>query len=341
MGIVTATSAGVSEICVAGERALGSGVPVLRDDPWHNGSTAKAMTSTLVARLVEKGVVDWDDTIGEVLGPSVPNIDAGYEGVTFKHLLSMRSGVARDLQDRFHDQFKGSLEDRDLVADRMLHASLVLSEPPLFAPGEKFEYSNAGYVVAATMLETITGKSWEELIHEEVFEPLGISSAGFGAPGSIDELDAPRGHRIEAGGDSMIPVAGPDGDNVLVGGPAGSVHMNLADYAKFLVDHLRGVRGEGDTLLAPGSYEILHTPPFGYDPTENGEAVRGYAMGWAIKDDLLYHSGSNTIWLMLTAMWPAEDRIVVVVANEGRGDVLYPLFVDLGEFAKTLPLRQE
>lgn len=110
--------------------------------------------------------------------------------------------------------------------------------------------------------------------------------------------------------------------------------MSLGDYSRFLVDHFRGSRGLDNTLLSPESYEILHTPPFGYDPSAEGEPIRGYAMGWVIKDDLLYHSGSNTIWLVLTMMWPDQDRIVVVAANDGRGDVLYPLFVELGEFAR-------
>ncbi len=339
MGILVATSEGVAEICVVGERAISTGIPVMRDDTWHLGSTGKAMTSTLVARLVEEGVVEWDDTVGEVLAPNVPNIDRGYESVTFKHLLSHRAGLPVDLADSEHDQFMGKLEDRDLVADRIVYASLVLDEPPEFEPGTRTEYSNNGYVVAGTMLEFITGKSWETLIQEELFAPLGISSAGFGAPGSTGKVDAPRGHKVGDDGETLIPLTGPEADNVLAGGPAGSIHMSLEDYSKFLVDHLRGARGLGNTLLSTESYEILHTPPFGYDPTPEGEAIRGYAMGWVIKDDLLYHSGSNTIWLMFTMMWPLEDRIVVVVANDGRGNVLYPLFVELGEFAKHLPSR--
>lgn len=78
----------------------------------------------------------------------------------------------------------------------------------------------------------------------------------------------------------------------------------------------------------------MQSPPFGYDPTEEAEPRRGYAMGWVIKDDLLYHSGSNTIWLVLTMMWPNDDRVIVVTANDGRDDILFPLFVKLGEYAR-------
>lgn len=128
----------------------------------------------------------------------------------------------------------------------------MLDDPPLFEAGERTEYTNVGYVVAGAMLEAKTGKTWEALIQAELFVPLGISSGGFGPPGSVNELDAPRGHWLQDDGETLVPLAGPKADNVPVGGPAGSVHMNLADYSRFLVDHLRGARGLGDTLLSLG-----------------------------------------------------------------------------------------
>lgn len=334
MGVLVASSEGILESCVVGERAVGSDDPVVIGDQWHWGSTGKAMTATLVARLVESAVIHWDNTIGEILMPVVPDIHPKYKTLTFRHLLSHTGGLVEGLGDSEYAQFVGTFDGRDLRADRLLYVALTLDEPPRFKAGERTEYTNVGYVVAAAMLETVTGDSWEELIRTELFSPLGISSAGFGPPGSIDTLDAPRGHRLQEDGKTLTPLAGPKADNVPVIGPGGSIHMSLGDYSRFLVDHLRGARGLTPTLLSLNSYEILHTPPFGYEPTEPGEPVRGYAMGWVIKDNLLYHSGSNTIWLAFTMMWPDDDLVVVVVANEGRGDILYPLFAELGEHAR-------
>ena len=82
------------------------------------------------------------------------------------------------------------------------------SDPAAQAETE-FLYSNAGYVIAGAMLEQVTGESWEELIRTEVFEPLGMTRAGFGAPGSADAVDQPRGHRAGLFGGLNAVAPGP------------------------------------------------------------------------------------------------------------------------------------
>ena len=57
-----------------------------------------------------------------------------------------------------------------------------LAMPPVAPPRSSYSYSNCGPVVAARMLEVATGKAWEDLLREQVLEPLGLTSAGFGAP---------------------------------------------------------------------------------------------------------------------------------------------------------------
>ena len=143
-------------------------------------------------------------------------------------------------------------DSRDAVADRLRYASDVLGDPPRTRPGNSANYSNADHVLAAAMLEARTGRSWSRLMEEELFEPLGLRSAGFGPPGSVDSLDAPRGHSNSWFGLGRIRAGAPDfsADNPPTRGPAGRVHMSLSDYAIFLVDQLRGPRGEGVLLPA-------------------------------------------------------------------------------------------
>src|SRR5947209_5537965 len=66
---------------------------------------------------------------------------------------------------------------------------------PIAAPrGSKFIYSNEGYAIAGAMIERVTGRAWEDLMRERIFEPLGMKSAGFGTPASPGEVDQPWGH---------------------------------------------------------------------------------------------------------------------------------------------------
>ncbi|MDP8994856.1 MAG: beta-lactamase family protein, partial [Pseudomonadota bacterium] len=77
----------VAEVA-SGERALGSGVPVLASDPFHLGSITKPFTAALVARLVERGLLSWDDSIGGRLGPLLPELRREYRDVTLGDLLA-------------------------------------------------------------------------------------------------------------------------------------------------------------------------------------------------------------------------------------------------------------
>tara|TARA_R110000868_G_scaffold120773_7_gene320672 strand:- start:6686 stop:7804 length:1119 start_codon:yes stop_codon:yes gene_type:complete len=307
---------GEVRIGVAGVRALGQTPQITPDDLWHIGSDTKAMTATLVARLVEQGVVSWDDTIGERLGGVIEDIDPAYAGLSFRHLLSHRAGIAANV-GRF-DMVRFVMEGADgrpMPQQRIDYAGKVLGQPPAATPETEFLYSNAGYVVAGAMLDQATGESWETLLTREVFEPLGMASAGFGAPGSASVIDQPRGHRSGMFGGFNAIAPGPGADNPPVMGPAGTVHISLTDLARYMAAHMAGERGEETAFLSNESWHTLHTPPFGGN----------YALGWGLDDGVLAHAGSNTMWLVQIVMDPSRDLGVVIAFNDGRTDRLMPL----------------
>lgn len=307
--VVMVVDHGQPVISVAGLRAEGSDAEIELTDLWHLGSNTKAMTAVLIARLVEQGVVAWDDTVGDRLGGRVETIRPEYAGMTFIDLMHHRSGLIANPGPVLSLQLMGTDASRDVMADRLRYAANVLDHDPGAQPGE-FLYSNAGYTVAGAMLEAATGESWEVLLQREVFAPLGIEDAGFGPPGSTDIIDQPRGHRGGMFG-GLSPVL-PNGqaDNPPAMGPAGRVHMTMQDYAVWLDAVMAGARGEGDPdFLSPESWDILLTPPEGGD----------YAMGWGVgADGSLRHAGSNTMWFVQAVLWPDADRAAVAGVNEGR-----------------------
>lgn len=319
VGIVREShTSGFSEgLAVAGLRAAGSDVLVAPADQWHIGSLTKSMTATLVARLVEQRVISWDDTIGDALGTVAPDMDMAYRGLTFRHLLSHRAGLPANIDALSAFWLRGTDADRNPAGDRQRYVRNILSHPPEALPEREFLYSNAGYVVAGAMLEQITGMAWEELIAREVFVPLGLSSAGFGPPGTPGILDQPRGHRMSFGFRSVEP--GRSADNIPALGPAGRVHISASDLLRYAQTHLTGAM-DGNDYLTAESWHILHTPPFG------GE----YAMGWNVSPTgHLGHSGSNTYWLARIGIDPQAGRVFVLLANAYNPDVLRPLFDEI------------
>jgi CubicO group peptidase (beta-lactamase class C family) len=315
------TADGIRAIGATGVRRAGHDEPVTTDDLWHLGSCTKAMTATLVARLVEQGKLRWTTSLGEAFPELRQGMDPAWSAVTLEQLLTNRGGAPQGL-DR--DGLWGRLwehEGTPTSARRMLLEG-VLKHPPEYPPGSRFLYSNANYAIAGHVAETVMGVPWEELIRREVFEPLGISSAGFGAPGHAqDRADQPWGHK---GGTPIAP--GPGADNPAAIGPAGIVHMSLPDWGRFVRAHLLAAEGtpvtgtDGKAFLTPESWKKLHTPPAGGD----------YAMGWLVstrpwaKGDrpgdsglVLTHNGSNTLWFCVTWLAPERGFAVLVTSNVG------------------------
>lgn len=302
----------------AGLRALGRPETVTGADQWHLGSITKSMTATLVARAVEAGRVSWTDTVGGVLGGAIGDMRAEYRDVTFRHLLCHRAGLPSNIE--WAQILAFPRETADARQDRIAYARMGLTSAPAGAKETHFEYSNTGYVIAGAMLEAKLGAPWEELIQTHVFDPLGMASAGQGAPGRAGAYDQPVGHgpgleAIAAGQDNGALTPFPPGglsDNPAVLGPAGRVHANFADTFKYLAVHR-----DRTSFLRRESWDALHTPPFG----------GAYAMGWAVRDNgALWHNGSNTLWYAEVLVDPARGIVAGAATNDGRiGQVSVPI----------------
>lgn len=297
-------SKGLSDLTAVGVRKKGANEPVTKDDLWHLGSNSKMMTATLAARLVEAGKLKWNSTLGEVFPKISFDKAPGAKAITMVHLLSHRSGLPGN-----PERMARFFESTDSLPKQRLQILTEAVGKPLFsAPGEKFQYSNLGYTVAGAMIEAVTGQSWEEAIREQVFNPLKMTSAGFGPTGSPTRKDQPWPH-----GPDGKPVETGVFDNAAVMGPAGTVHCSMTDWGKFIGDQLRGGRGEPG-LLKPETYKTLQT----------GQAGSEYGLGWGCferpwADGLaLNHSGSNTMNFAIVWMAPKKDIAALVCVNSGQ-----------------------
>ena len=198
----------------------------------------------------------------------------------------------------------GTERDAGRTAERIVEK--IVSQPPEQPRGSKFVYSNQGYAIAGAMLERRTGRAWEELMQSLLFGPLQMRTAGFGAPGSPDRVDQPWGHAGNYLNPEPIPP-GPSADNPPAIGPAGTVHCSIGDLARYAAFHASmGATCPG--LLSQVGFEELHTRA----PREQ------YSCGWCVEPrawgdgDVIYHTGSNTMWYC--AMWVAPNADAAFVA---------------------------
>jgi len=307
---------------VVGTRRAGEDIPVRIDDCFHLGSDSKAFTSLLAAIFVEERKLRWDSTLGEIFVELNDKMNPEFAQITVEELLSHSSGLSDgseivDLINRSYQQ-QGNMDE---VRYWMVKET---APKPLDHPrGSKFDYSNLGYTIAGAVLERIGGKSWEELVTERIIVPLELKSAGFGPQASLGKVDAPLGHLIEEGKTKAM-LAGPNGDNPLILGPAGTMHMSVLDFAKWVAWQA----GEGKrppALVSPDTMKKLHVPVIDTGLRENAPPgtpkTGGYALGWGqvtedwAPDPVITHTGSNTLNLALAMFWPKTDFGFVIVTN--------------------------
>jgi CubicO group peptidase (beta-lactamase class C family) len=227
----------------AGVRKRGTAERITLDDRFHLGSCTKAMTATLVAMLVEEGKLNWTTTLGQLFADTVKPMHPAWEKVTLRQVLAHRAGLRfePDGLAQLYNELARPLRARrlgTLPQQRLEIARQALSRPPKIPPDTKYWYSNVGYVLAGAVLEQLTGRAWEELMRERLFQPLGISTGGFGAPGAADKTEQAWGHSPVLG--KPLDPRSPAAEIPLYYGPAGLAHMTVTDWAKFIALHLRG-----------------------------------------------------------------------------------------------------
>jgi CubicO group peptidase (beta-lactamase class C family) len=292
---------GTETVVVDGVRDVRFEDAVQLADRFHYGSITKPMTASIAARLVDRGAIAFDTTIAEAL-PEL-EVHPEFETVTLEQLLQHRAGVEPMLEDAPEREARWREAGEQPRRQRRAMAGEVLAVAPAFKPGTTMQYSNAGYAVAAAMMETVTGSSWEELVVAEVFEPLGLSSCGLGWPATESSPDQPRGHWP---GPRAQELTGYEVGPFIA--PAGDVHGSALDLARF--GRARAAN-DGSWINSATGTRLMQLP----------DAGANYSMGFMHEEmagrPVVLHAGSAGTFFALLVLDPASGRSVAVVMNEG------------------------
>jgi CubicO group peptidase (beta-lactamase class C family) len=234
------------------------------------------------------------------------NVHSGFAAIPLSALAMHRAGL----------EHHPSSADRAAVASlgdgrtqRAALAARILSRAPDHEPGT-FSYSNVGYILLGAAIERVSGRPFEDVMTQEIFMPLGMTSCGFlppvpaEFPGGVPVGHHPDGAPVPVGMESRhLPI-----DAV----PAGLIHCNLPDWLRFVEEHVAGEQGHGK-LLSPEMYTRLHKP----DPTS------GYAFGWGVArsrstgERALSHSGGDGVWQSMLFVRPDGRRASLLATNIG------------------------
>lgn len=286
-----------------GVRKLGDTASVTISDFFHLGSNTKAFTGMLVANAIDEGKLKWDTKVVDVLPVLASSLLPVYNQTTIEDLLRHRSGLPPCTQGEEFltlPQLGGSIMDQ-----RLEFCKWVFKQPNVAIPRDTNIYSNAGYVVAAAMIEQLVNRPYEDLLQEKILQPIGLNGK-YGWPAS-QGLNQPWGHAIGQSG-KLEPINPDIQDNDFPswGTPAGNLSISIEDYARFLQIILKAKKGES-LLLTEQSFSKILTPE------------SGYGIGWVVVEvegrKMLGHSGSAESFFVFTLLDFENDMAVAVFTN--------------------------
>src|SRR5256885_14221378 len=223
-GVLVAKDGVVVASKAAGVANKATNAPIDLNTKFNLGSMNKMFTAVAVAQLVQAGKLAFGDSVGKHL-PDYPNKEVA-EKVTIHHLLTHTSGLGMYWNDKFMAQ-------REKLLTVAAHLPLFASDPLAFPPGEKFQYSNAGYMLLGAIIERVSGQDYYSYVQEHIYKPAGMNDTGFYDP-------AKETPNLAVGYTKMSPDGQPQAeirDNTSIreirGGPAGGGFSTAPDLVKF------------------------------------------------------------------------------------------------------------
>jgi CubicO group peptidase (beta-lactamase class C family) len=250
------------------------------------GSITKQFTATAIMMLEERGKLSAQDSICKY----VEDCPQAWQAVTIRHLLSHTSGVPN---------FTSFPEYPKTMTQPATVDSLIarFKDKPLdFQPGERWSYSNSGYVLLGHVIEKLSGKSYEAFLQENIFDPLKMTNTGYDSPARIIKHRAagymPRGNVLINAPylDMTIPHA------------AGALYSTVEDL--YLWDQALYT----ERLISKKSFDAMFTP-----------VKNDYGYGWGISKQYgltrISHGGGINGFVTYISRYPEAKAVVVVLSN--------------------------
>lgn len=261
-------------------------VRVKPETVFQSGSMGKQFTAMAVMTLVDEGKLALDDPVSKYL-----DAPAEWKGITVRHLLTHTSGLG-DYPEDFPMQ-KDATEDEEL--------KMAMAQKLLFAPGEKWSYSNLGYLTLGVLIHKVSGKFYGDLLAERVFRPLGMTRTRIISESDIVP-DRAAGYRMIDGEIKNQEWVAPSLNTTA----DGSLYFTVLDLAKWD----EGL--EAGKIVSKSSYDAMWSPV-----RLNDGSTEPYGFGWGIHQAanghrLIDHSGSWQGFQTYIGRYP-DDRLTVVV----------------------------
>ena len=268
-------------------------IPNKTDTKFQIASMTKGFTALLIMQLVAENKLELHTPISSYL-PDYPKENG--DQITIHHLLTHSAGIGRDRSN----------EEKHNQPEAMVHQ--FASVPLEFTPGERFEYSNSGYTLLGYLIETLTEKSYEDVLQERIFKPLKMKNSGYYRHRTLIKNMA-SGYNKGFG-----DYFNSDRSDETTAYAAGAIYSTVEDL--FIWDQALNT----ETLL-PKKYRDLIFKKHSIDSDEGAH----YGYGWEIIDkpigttsetiETIGHSGSIDGFRSLYTRIPSRNASIIILNN--------------------------
>lgn len=274
-----------------GKANLELDVNLTPENVFQLGSMTKQFTAIAVLILEEQGKLDVKDPVSKYI-PDYPSGD----NITIHHLLTHTSGI----KDFTKMKSLSTIAQKDMSPKMMV--DFFKNEPADFAPGEKFEYNNSGYVLLGYLIELVSGEIYKDFIQKNIFDKAGMSQSYYASDRQVIKKRAYGYHKKEYGyvNKTVISFSVPFSSGALMSTAGDMLKWQNALNQKLLLN-------AEETKKAFSKYKL-----------NNGEEV-AYGYGWHIKEmngvPDREHGGSIFGFKTMGVYIPGEDIYVIGLSN--------------------------
>jgi CubicO group peptidase (beta-lactamase class C family) len=299
-----------------GKRARHGHAPVDRHTLFMIGSVTKSMTSMMMAVEVERGALDWNTPVIQLLPTFALSNPQSTQQIRVRDLVNHSSGVPR--------------YDVPLIMENSRPKRMIASIakiPVIAPPGQTYNYSNqmyaaGGYVAALAAGARCESESLEAdyaaLMHERVFGPIGMERTTLDIDEALRSQNHATPHTWDPGVAEVAEVSPSFERFTTPIAPAGAVWSNIEDMARYAITQMGGVAPSGQRVVSAAALQPTQTMEIQIQPGV------GYGMGWGVVEDLngqrvLTHDGGTAGFASMILLVPDAQLGIVILTNNVDG----------------------
>ncbi|MEX2666851.1 serine hydrolase [Candidatus Uabimicrobium amorphum] len=307
LALAVVTEDGVLVTKGYGYRHMAKKLPVTKNTLFAIGSTSKAFTTMSIGILVDKGKLNWDVPVQTYVPTFAVKDEYVSKHMTLRDLVTHRSGLPR------HDlMWYGSSVSRVELFQRLRYLE------PTKPFRTTWQYQNHMYMAAGYIAGQVANSTWENIVHNEIFAPLGMNNSNFSVDVSQKAADFATPYHIHDEKLEEIPLR--QIDNI---GPAGSINSNAQDMAKWLQLHINHGEFNGKRIISQKGLQDMHTAHMtmqGY--SKDDKIAIGYGLGWFIDvyrgEYLSQHGGSIDGFRAQVTVLPKKGFAMAILTNSNN-----------------------